>query len=100
MIYIVTMLRNGERETHHYIIGAYTDLAQAYIDGIEHGHFHRANKYEPLIQECAIDDDHIQEVPLTVALNFAKMKFPERFDDRGKLKQEDELDRSFAVGEE
>lgn len=92
MIYVVTMLRNGERESHHYIIGAYTDLAQAYIDGIEHGKFHRADKYLPLIQEIGVDDDHIQEVPLTVCLNYAKLKFPHRFDDRSNLIREVEND--------
>lgn len=88
-IYIVTMLRYGDRESHHYIIGAYTDLALAYIDGIEHGKFHRANKYEPLIQEITVDsNDDIYEVSLNTALAFAKLKHPERFDDKNNLKEE------------
>ena len=87
-IYIVTMQRDG-REGHHYGIGTYTDLAKAYIDGIDHGRFHRAGKYEPFIEECIVDSNHLKEVPLNVAFNFAKMRHPEKFDDRGNLKEEE-----------
>jgi hypothetical protein len=79
MIYIVTMLRNGDRESHHYCIGAYTDLAKAYIEAAEHKLF-RGNKYEPLIQECVVDGEHLKEVPINVCLSYAKLKNPDRFD--------------------
>lgn len=89
-IFVVTMQRYGNEESHNYVIGAYTCLAKAYIDGIEQGHFHRAGKYEPSIVETRVDCPIgiIKSVSLTVALDYAKLKFPNRFDDRSNLKEE------------
>jgi hypothetical protein len=78
-IFIVTMLRHGNNEGHHYIIGAYTDLAKAYIEGLEHKQ-HRGGKYEPFIQETIVDGDELAEVPIRVAHDYAKLKYPDRFD--------------------
>lgn len=87
-VYIVTMRRWGDDEGHSYIIGSYTDLANACIEGLEHQAF-RANKYEPFIQECVINGEKpLVEVTLTTATNYAKLRHPERFDDKGKLKDE------------
>jgi hypothetical protein len=84
-VFIVTMERTCDREGHHYNIGLYTDLAKAFIDGEEHGRFHRANKYVPRIEECVVDSEHLKEVPYAVARDYAKMKFPERFDSESRL---------------
>lgn len=89
-IFVVTMQRYGDAELHNYTIGAYTCLAKAYIEGKEHGRFHRAGKYEPHIDEMIVDTDHLERVPLTIALDYAKLKFPERFDDRSNLKEANE----------
>jgi hypothetical protein len=78
-IFIVTMLRYGNKEGHHYIIGTYADLAKAYIESLEHKQF-RGGKYEPLIQETIVDGDELAEVPIRVAHDYAKLKYPDRFD--------------------
>ena len=79
-IYTVTMEREENREGHHYLIGAYTDLAKAVIEGLEHER-HRADKYETRIELASVDsDDFIKEVPRDVFIDFARLKHPERFD--------------------
>jgi hypothetical protein len=78
-IFIVTMLRYGQKEGHHYLIGTYTDMAKAYIEGLEHKRY-RGGKYEPLIQEAIVDGDELAEVPIRVAHDYAKLRYPERFD--------------------
>jgi hypothetical protein len=80
------MRRWGDAESHSYIIGAFSDLAKAFIEGIENKLF-RGGKYEPFIEECFVDQNYVKEVSLTVALQYAKLKHPERFDDRGNLKE-------------
>ena len=44
LIYILSMERYGDREGHHYNCGAFTDLAVATIEGLEHERW-RADKY-------------------------------------------------------
>lgn len=87
-IFIVTMLRNGELESHHYCIGAFTDLAKAFIEGEGHAVFHRDRKYVPQIMECVVDADELNEVPYRVAKDYAKLKHPEMFDDKENLIEE------------
>jgi len=86
-IYILIFERYGNREGHHYIGGLYSDLAVATIEGLEH-EMYRANKYELRLEIAFIDSNEPnKEVPREVALNMAKLKFPEKFDDRGNLKE-------------
>jgi hypothetical protein len=68
---------------------AFTDLAAAYIEAMEHSVF-RDRKYSPYIQELTVDDVNgdIKIVSNHTALTFAKLKHPEKFDDRSNLKME------------
>ena len=54
-IYVVEMLRYGDHESHHYIIGAYstTELAQS-AGAVERSW--RGGKYEPRVEEIEIDN--------------------------------------------
>lgn len=88
-IYILSMERTSDREGHHYNCGLYSDLAAATIEGLSRERF-RANKYEMRIEICSVDNhDSPREVSRQVAVDFAKLKFPEKFDDRSQLKDDD-----------
>lgn len=88
-VYILSMERYGDREGHHYNTGLFTCLAEACIDGLEHEMF-RAGKYEMRIELAEVDSNGpLKEVPREVAINYAVMKFPEKFDDKKRLKTED-----------
>lgn len=44
-LYILEMLRHGDREKHSYVVGAFDNLDQALKEGVTH-EIHRAGKYE------------------------------------------------------
>ena len=58
MIYITEMIRWGDNETHHYIIGAFTIRDNAVKAG-EIEKTWRGGKYDYQIVEMKIDDDII-----------------------------------------
>ena len=39
ILYILSMEKYGDREGHHYNCGAFSDLSEAVIDGLEHERF-------------------------------------------------------------
>ena len=84
-IYILSMERYGDREGHHYNCGAYTDLAQTTIEGLEHERY-RDNKYTMHIELVEVNDHTIKEVPREVAINYAIARYPERFNDKKAIK--------------
>lgn len=85
IIYVVTMQRNGDSESHNYVIGAWSDLAIAAIEGLSHK-LYRANKYEPKIEILTVDNDKkIEEVPYTVFVQYAKMRYPDKFDSHSNI---------------
>ena len=87
-LYILSMERSPDREGHHYNCGIYSDLAAATIDGLLNERC-RAGKYEMRIEICGCDSDEpTKEVSRQVAIDFAKLKFPEKFDDRSNLKED------------
>jgi len=57
-IYVVERLRWGGEESHHYVIGVYSNLREAVKDGIEH-HDYRGGcgKYQPRIIQTKIDSN-------------------------------------------
>ncbi len=55
MIYIVEMLRWGKDETHHYIVGAYTNYEKAKFIGNAEKSW-RGGKYEYRITAVKIDE--------------------------------------------
>ena len=58
MVYVVEMLRWGDPENHHYLIGVFSNLQKALEAGIENEQYRGGcGKYQPRISECAIDDD-------------------------------------------
>ena len=57
-LYALEMLRWGDVETHHYMVGVYSTYAQAEIAGDVEKTW-RAGKYEPRI--VAFDLDHIDK---------------------------------------
>lgn len=84
--YLLTMLRDGDKESHHYTMGLYTDLAEATIRGLNNERY-RADRYQMNIQLVEVDSNNLaKEVPRDVCVNYAKLKYPEKFDDRGLLK--------------
>lgn len=44
-LYILEMLRYGDREKHSYVVGAFDNLDQALKEGVAH-EIHRGGKYE------------------------------------------------------
>ena len=83
------MLRDGDKESHHYTMGLYTDLTKATIEGLENERY-RAGKYEMNIQLIEVDSDNpAKEVPREVCVNYTKLKHPEKFDDKNRLKDEE-----------
>ena len=54
IIYVVTMQRWGDSESHNYVVGAYTDALQAKEAGLAHRAW-RGGKYEPSIVEIEVD---------------------------------------------
>lgn len=85
------MQRWGEDEGHQYVLGAYSDLADAMFEGLIHSDY-RAGKYEPKIVETIVANSNGKHHPVIkvsreTALNFAKLKYPEKFDDKGQLKE-------------
>lgn len=91
-VYILSMERYGDRDGHHYNCGVFADLAVAAIMGLEHESF-RANKYEMRIELAVVESlgdssKAISEIPREVAINYAVMSFPDRFDDKKNLKEE------------
>jgi len=87
-VYILSMERYGDREGHHYNCGLYSDLAEATIEALAHENL-RAGKYEFRIELSQIDGDSVQEVPREVCINYAKLRFPEKFDDKSRLKEDE-----------
>lgn len=87
-LYIVTMERYGNREGHHYNIGLFSDLADATIEGLSHQLF-RDNKYEVRIELAEVDSErNIENIPLDVAINYAILKYPNKFNDKKQLIEE------------
>lgn len=88
IVYIVTMQRYGHSESHNFITGGYTDLADAAVEGLAMCMF-RDNNYEPNITMIKLNSNEtVKDIPEEVIKNYAKMKYPEKFDDRGELKDE------------
>jgi len=57
-VYAVEMLRWGDPENHHYLIGVYSDFQKALAAGIEEERYRGGcGKYEPRISECEVDGD-------------------------------------------
>ena len=54
-LYVVIMQRWGDPELHHYVEGVYDDPAKAVEAGNKEQEW-RGNKYEPLIEECTINE--------------------------------------------
>lgn len=88
-VYILSMERDYDREGHHYNCSVYTCLAEACVKGMVHENI-RAGKYEMRIEFGTIDDKSciLKEIPREVAINYAVMKYPEKFDDKKRLKGE------------
>jgi len=85
LLYILSMEREENREGHHYNLNIHSCLAEAVIEGLEHEQC-RAGKYTMRIEASPIGlDGYIKEVPREVCLNYAKLKYPERFDDKMQL---------------
>ena len=55
LVYVVTMQRWGDNETHHYLEGIYIDIKTAKTQGEEES-LHRARKYEPHIEKLKINE--------------------------------------------
>lgn len=53
-LYVVEMLRWGDRENHSYVIGVFTDKEQAEIAG-KAMVMYRGGKYEYCITECTLN---------------------------------------------
>ena len=56
LIYVVEMLRWGDDETHHYVLGAYTTLAKAKLSGNAEKSW-RAGKYDYRIVYVNLDQE-------------------------------------------
>ena len=56
-LYVTEMLRWGDVERHHYIVGVYTTRQQAELAG-EVEKSWRGGKYEPAVVECEQDADN------------------------------------------
>lgn len=54
-VFIVHMLRYGDRESHSYVLGAYTQLTLAQQEGHKERDY-RANKYLPCVTEHTLDN--------------------------------------------
>jgi hypothetical protein len=79
------MQRYGDNESHNYIIGGYTDLAVAAVEGLAM-RLYRDNKYEPKITMIKLDSNEtVKDIPKEVFTNYAKMKYPEKFDYKGDI---------------
>ena len=84
--YILSMERSPEnREGHHYNLGVYSCLAQAFMAGVQHEN-DRAGKYEMRIElACLTTQTGLKEIPRIVALDYAVLKHPHRFNDKKQL---------------
>lgn len=84
-IFTVIMQRDGDPEAHQYLIGAYSCLAKAIIQGLENERY-RAQKYEPCVQETELDgNDRCLKISRSTVISYAKLKYPEKFNDRDEL---------------
>lgn len=54
ILYIVTMRRWGDDESHNYVLGAFSDQEKA-LEAGDIERTYRGCKYEPKITECEID---------------------------------------------
>lgn len=88
-VYIMSMERYGDREGHHYNCGTFFDLADAVLEGLSHERF-RANKYEMRIEFSEIGKNRVQEIPRETAISYAKLKYPEKFNDKSQLIEDEE----------
>lgn len=55
-VWVVEMLRWGDRESHSYVIGVYSSRVAAVHAGKDERE-HRGGKYEPEIQEFEVSGD-------------------------------------------
>lgn len=55
-VWVVEMLRWGDREMHSYVIGVYTSEEVARKVGREHREY-RGGKYEPHVQSMVLDEE-------------------------------------------
>lgn len=88
-VFVVLMRRWGDNEGHHYIDGVFTCLADAFISGEQHSLF-RDKKYIPYFEEQYINSKSGKsfEISYETARDYAKMKYPQKFDDRNQLIEE------------
>lgn len=55
IVYVVTMQRWGDDESHNYVIGVFSSQEDAFEAGdVERSY--RGCKYEPKVIECTLDD--------------------------------------------
>lgn len=55
IVYVVTMHRWGDEESHNYVLGAFTCKEVAAISG-DVERTYRGCKYEPKVTECLLDN--------------------------------------------
>lgn len=60
-VWVVEMLRWGDRELHSYVEGVYGTEAEARVAGEEHREW-RGGKYEPHIEEFELNSTQISRV--------------------------------------
>lgn len=53
-VYVVTMYRYGNHESHSYVLGAWSKKAKAQDEGVQEEE-HRGGKYKPEITEWEVE---------------------------------------------
>lgn len=75
-VYIVTMYRWGDRESHSYVLGAYSTKTKAEKAGQKEKEYRGGTKYYPECIEVVIDEEYGSGFKTIVALehnpNFCK----------------------------
>lgn len=87
-VYSVIMERWGDNEEHSYLIGLYSKIEDAVIEGLSH-QIWRDNKYIPKIHRCVIDSTDLVKIDLKIAIDYAIMKYPQKFNDKKELIEEE-----------
>jgi hypothetical protein len=70
IVFVLTMRRYGNTESHSYVVAAHTSLKAALKEGIEHMEF-RGNKYEPSIDLVYLDESK----SFTICYNGCEARF-------------------------
>lgn len=85
--FVVLMSRNEDLEQHTYLDGVYSCLAMACLEGLEH-ELYRDRKYSPIFFEAELEGGKNSRVSRQLAIDFAKLKYPHRFDDKNNIIEE------------